>query len=93
MKKIVFIVLMSFIILLFTTKYSFIYPFNDWQDANSFETVARSVLSGKVLYKDIIEQKGPVLYLLYMVGVLIGTKYISGLFIIEILSLSDSSSA
>ena len=62
MKKRIFIIISCILILLFTTKYSILYPFNDWQDANSFETVARSVLSGKILYKDIVEQKGPILY-------------------------------
>ena len=87
MKKYIFIFVFSFIILMFTSKYSFLYPFNDWQDANSFETVARSVLSGKVLYKDIIEQKGPFLYFIYMIGLITSTKFLSGIFIMEVISL------
>ena len=88
MKKIIFLFLTSFLVLLFTTKFSFLYPFNDWQDANSFLTVARSILEGNVLYKDIIEQKGPILYLIYIIGYLTSTKYISGIFILEVISLT-----
>lgn len=88
MKKIIFLFLTSFLVLLFTTKYSFIYPFNDWLDANSFLTVARSVLDGKILYKDIIEQKGPILYLIYIIGHITTTKYVSGIFILEVISLT-----
>ena len=67
-KIIIFFGLMAILILLFTSKYSILYPFNDWQDSNSFLTVARSMLDGKILYKDIIEQKGPILYLIYILG-------------------------
>lgn len=90
MKKILFLFFTSFIILLFTSKFSFLYPFNDWQDANSFLTVARSILDGNILYKDIIEQKGPILYLIYIIGTLITTKYLSGIFILEVISLTFS---
>ena len=38
------------------SKSSPLYPMNDWVDANCFFTVGRSMLSGKVLYRDIFEQ-------------------------------------
>lgn len=87
-KLFLFFLIMSIVILLFTTKYSILYPFNDWQDSNSFLTVARSVLNGKILYKDIIEQKGPILYIIYMIGYLTTLGKISGIFILEVLSLT-----
>ena len=87
-KVIIFFVLMAFLILLFTSKYSFLYPFNDWQDANSFLTVARSILSGKIMFKDIIEQKGPILYIIYAVGYIFTIGKLSGIFILEVISLS-----
>lgn len=87
-KIIIYFILTSFLILMFTTKYSFLYPFNDWQDSNSFLTVARSILDGKIVYKDIIEQKGPILYLIYMIGYLLSFGKISGIFILEIISMT-----
>ena len=87
-KKMLFFLFFSFIILMFTSKFSSFYAFNDWQDANSFLTVARSMLEGKVLYKDIIEQKGPILYFIYCLGYLLSFKQINGIFILEIINLS-----
>ena len=86
--KIILFISMAVLILLLTSKYSIFYPFNDWQDSNSFMTVARSMLNGKIVYKDIVEQKGPILYLIYMIGELLTIGCISGIFILEILSLS-----
>ena len=87
-KLILFFFLFSFVILLFASKFSFLYAFNDWQDANSFLTVARSILNGKILYKDIIEQKGPLLYFIYCLGYLFNFKQINGIFILEIINLT-----
>ena len=87
-KIIIFFGLMASLILLFTSKYSFLYPFNDWQDSNSFLTVARSMLDGKILYKDIIEQKGPILYLIYILGELLSIGNLSGIFLLEVFSLT-----
>ena len=42
-----------------------LYPFNDWVDANCFFTVGKSMLYGIVPYRDLYEQKGPLLYALY----------------------------
>lgn len=42
-----------------------LYPFNDWVDANCFFTVGKSMLHGIVPYRDLYEQKGPLLYALY----------------------------
>lgn len=86
--KIIFFIAMATLILLLTSKYSILYPFNDWQDSNSFLTVARSMLSGKIVYKDIIEQKGPILYLIYIIGELLTIGNISGIIILEVISLS-----
>ena len=87
-KIIIFFVAMAILILLFTSKYSILYPFNDWQDSNSFLTVARSMIDGKIVYKDIIEQKGPILYVIYMIGYIFSVGKISGIFLLEVISLS-----
>lgn len=87
-KIIIFFVAMAILILLFTSKYSILYPFNDWQDSNSFLTVARSMIDGKIVYKDIIEQKGPILYVIYMIGYIFSIWKISGIFLLEVISLS-----
>ena len=55
---ILFCFCLSFVILSLTSKCSFLYPFNDWVDANAFFTVGKSMMRGIVPYKDLFEQKG-----------------------------------
>ncbi len=77
--------LTTLITLLLTTKNSPLYAFNDWMDANAFFTVGKSMMHGLIPYKDIFEQKGPFLYLLYGIGYLISHKSFLGIFIIELI--------
>lgn len=39
-----------------------LYPTNPWVDANCYMTVARGMRAGLLPYRDLIEQKGPLLY-------------------------------
>jgi len=84
-KIILYCFLVSFIILLFTSKCSFLYPFNDWVDANAFFTMGKSMINGVVPYRDLFEQKGLLLYLIYGIGYLISNTTFLGIFILEIL--------
>ena len=82
------LVAVSFLILLFATKSSPLYAFNDWSDMNWFTTVARGIFEGKVPYRDLFEQKGPILY--FVTGLFclpFGTSGM-GVFLLEILCLS-----
>lgn len=83
-----FCLIISFGALLFTSKNSFLYQFNDWMDANAFFTVGKSMMNGVVPYKDIFEQKGLFLYLIYGLGYLISHKTFHGVFIIEVIFFS-----
>ena len=66
------------------SKTSPLYAFNDWMDANIFFTMGKSMLSGKVLYRDVFDHKGPVLYLLYGLGWLLDHTGFIGVFVLEI---------
>ena len=55
-------------VLMIGTKSSFLYPLNDWVDSNCFYTMGKAMVHGKVLYRDLYEQKGPLLYMLHAVG-------------------------
>ena len=83
-----FCLLLSFFILMFTSKCSFLYRFNDWVDANAFFTVGKSMFNGVVPYKDLFEQKGPILYFIYGIGYLISNKTFLGVFVLEVFSFS-----
>ncbi|MBE6678878.1 MAG: hypothetical protein E7597_08820 [Ruminococcaceae bacterium] len=70
------------------SKNSFLYPMNDWGDANCFFTVGKAISKGKLLYRDIFEQKGPLLYFLYALAYRISPESFFGAYIIELLSFS-----
>jgi hypothetical protein len=78
----------SFIFLLICTKSSPIYPFNDWVDANAFFTMGKGMMNGKVPYRDLFEQKGPLLYFIYGFSYLISNKTFLGVFFFQVLSFS-----
>lgn len=82
---IIYSLVISFTILMITSKNSFLYPLNDWVDANAFFTVGKGMMNGVVPYKDIFEQKGILLYLIYGIGYLISHKTFHGVFIIEVI--------
>lgn len=82
---IIFSFILSFVILLITSKNSFLYPLNDWVDANAFFTMGKSMMNGIIPYKDLFEQKGILLYLIYGMGYLISHKTFYGVFIIEVI--------
>lgn len=70
------------------SKNSFLYPMNDWVDVQCFRTVGNAMLHGQVLYRDIYEQKGPLLYLLYAMATLISPRSFFGAYLMETASFS-----
>lgn len=87
-KYLVFSFIVALVALLITSKNSFLYVFNDWEDANAFFTVGKSWFNGVLPYKELFEQKGPLLYLIYGLGYLISNKTFHGVFILEVLSFT-----
>jgi hypothetical protein len=81
-------VLLSAAFLAVCSKSSFLYPINDWGDANCFFTVGKSILHGKVLYRDIFDQKGPLLYFLHSIASLVSGNTFLGVYLIEAASFS-----
>lgn len=62
---ILFCTALSAVVMAICAMSSPLYPMNTWVDVNCFHTVGRALLQGKVLYRDIYEQKGPLLYFIY----------------------------
>ena len=85
-KYFIFCIFISFLILLFTSKNSPLYPINDWVDANAFFTMGKSMFKGVIPYKDLFEQKGLYLYFIYGLGSIISFKSFIGVFILEVIS-------
>ena len=68
------------------SKSSLLYPFNDAADGNCFLTVGKSLLNGKVLYRDLVEQKGPYIYFLHSAAALISHSTFLGVYVFEMIS-------
>jgi len=75
---------LSCLVLLFSSECSPLYPLNEWYDPNCFFTVGKAMLNGKVVYRDIYEQKGPYLYFLHAFCALIDNRSFIGVWIMEI---------
>lgn len=73
-------------ILMICTKSSVLYPFNDWVDANCYFSMGKSMMNGKVLYRDIYDHKGPLLYSLHGFAYLISQDTFVGVFLFEIIA-------
>ena len=87
-KIFLFCMAVSFVFISICSKNSFLYPVQDWVDSNCFFTVGKSIMNGKVLYSDIIEQKGPVLYFIYSMVYSVSHGSFIGAYIIEFISFS-----
>ena len=81
--RMIFACLASFSILAICSKSSFLYPMNDWVDVNCFFTVGRGILHGLVPYRDLYEQKGPLIYFLFALAGQISESSFLGVYLLE----------
>lgn len=63
-----------------------LYPFQTWVDPNCFFTVGKSILDGIVPYRDLYEQKGPLLYFMHTFASLISYRTFIGVYLLEIIA-------
>lgn len=88
MKKNILIFVISFLIILFfstSTSPLFVNYYED--DSSIFILMGKSILEGKVLYKDIFDHKGPILFWIQALGQLI-CEGRNGIFLIQVISLT-----
>ena len=64
---------------------SFIYPMNEWVDSNVYFTIGKAMLGGKVLYRDIYDQKGLYLFALHSFAYLISHRSFIGVYLLELI--------
>ncbi|MBO6240150.1 MAG: hypothetical protein J6O61_04825 [Butyrivibrio sp.] len=79
-------IITSFLVLTFTTRSSFLFPYNNWDDVNSYFTMGKGMMNGLVIYRDLYDQKGPFLYFLYGIGYLLSHNSFLGIFFFEIIA-------
>ena len=80
------ILLLSVVFIGLASKSSPLYPLNDWVDVNCFFTVGRGILDGLVPYRDLYEQKGPVLYFAYAIISLFSRDSYLGVYLLEVIT-------
>ena len=81
-------VVSAFVVIMICSQSSFLYPINSRVDANCFFTVGKAMMNGKVVYRDIYEQKGILLYFLHGICRLISNDSFIGVFFLEVISAS-----
>lgn len=85
-QTIITLIIISVITISFASKSSPLYAFNDWCDPNYFLTLGRGILNGKVPYKDLYEQKGPILFFVHAFACLIDYDGFIGAYVIEMIA-------
>ncbi len=68
------------------SKSSFLYPLNNWGDTNCYFIIGKGILKGLVPYKDLYDQKGLIIFLIYSIANLISSSSYFGVYIIEIIA-------
>lgn len=64
---------------------SWIYPLQPHDDANWFMAIGKSMLSGKLLYTEVHDQKGPVIFFLHEWAAALSSRTFLGIYLFEIL--------
>jgi len=77
--------LMAAAMLFFTTRSSPAWPINDWCDANIYLTVGKGMTQGQVVYRDLYDHKGPLLYALHALCALVSFDSFLGVYLMEVL--------
>lgn len=85
-KKWAVIFLSAFIVLTVSTRSSPCYAFNPWNDANAFFTMGKSILAGKVPYRDLYDHKGPLLFFLHALAAAVSFDTFRGVYVLELMA-------
>ncbi len=88
LKVYIYCLIVAFLFLLIATKSSPLYVCNDWVDSNIFFNIAKGIVHGEVPYRDLFEQKGPLLYFAYIIPYLISNDTFLGVYFLEVLLFS-----
>ena len=80
-----YLLLCAFVLILLASRSSFLYPCNDWCDANSYFSVGKALFNGKMPYRDVFDQKGMYLYFLYGLAYLVSHTTFAGVFLLEVI--------
>lgn len=62
-----------------------LYPANPYCDANIYMTMGKHWWDGMIPYRDLYDQKGPLLYMLHALAALISSRHFIGIYLIELI--------
>lgn len=87
-KKLNYILLLvvAFLIVTFSTTCSFLYKYHSWGDSNIFFTIGKSMLSGLMPYRDLFDQKGPIVFMMHTLAALISYKSFFGVYVLQLVN-------
>ena len=77
--------ILSAFFLLTGSKSSPLYPMNDNVDLNVYMTLGREMLAGQVPYRDLFEQKGPLLFMLHAFLAIFFKQGYFGVYLLEVI--------
>lgn len=89
-KAVAFCLLAAFAALLICSMNSPLYPLNPWNDVNCYMTVGQEMLRGGLPYRDLIEHKGPLMYALHALALLISPGNYHGIWVIEVVLMAGA---
>ena len=72
------------VLLFFCSMTSPLFPIHNRVDQSIFMTLGKEIVHGKVLYRDLFEQKGPVIYFIHALAYLITGNNFYGVYLIQI---------
>ncbi|MBR6569233.1 MAG: hypothetical protein IKK75_02155 [Clostridia bacterium] len=75
-------------VLFLCSKSSPAYPVNDWSDANIYFTIGKGMTQGQVVYRDLYDHKGPLLYALHALCAWVSFSGFFGVYVMEVLLAS-----
>lgn len=87
--RIILIVVMIMLVIglsLVTMSASPLYRTNQWVDTNAMFSMGRALASGMVPYRDIVEQRGPLMFGLFAIASFISKTSFIGVFVIEVIN-------
>ena len=83
--EILYCCLISIVFISICSTSSPLYPLNMWNDSNCFFTVGKSMFDGVVVYSEIYEQKGILLYFLHGIASIISYDSFLGVWVLEVI--------
>ncbi len=87
-KDLFFLLAISTVLMTFGSMTSILFPIHVGVDQNCFFTIGKSVLDGKVLYRDIYDQKGPLLFFIHTLAAIISDKTFYGVYLLQIINFA-----